>query len=149
MILDRLEQANRYRALHPAFDQAFAFLETADLTALSEGRHDLGGPNGVYALVADGDGRGRDGAKLEAHRRAIDIQMVAAGADLMGWRTVAGCTPAGEYDPDSDIEFFHDPPVAWLTVPRGCFAVFFPQDAHAPLAGRGRVRKIVVKVPLE
>ncbi|NOY82516.1 MAG: DUF386 domain-containing protein [Kiritimatiellaeota bacterium] len=148
MILDHLDQACRYRALHPAFDRAFAFLEEADSGALSEGRHELGGPNGVYALVADGAGRGREVARLEAHRGVIDIQMVVAGTDLMGWRPVSDCKSAGGYDPDNDIEFFHDPPIAWLTVPRGCFAVFFPEDAHAPLAGQDPVRKIVVKVPL-
>jgi beta-galactosidase beta subunit len=28
----------------------------------------------------------------------------------------------------------------------GSFAIFFPEDAHAPLSSTGRVHKIVVKV---
>jgi beta-galactosidase beta subunit len=34
-------------------------------------------------------------------------------------------------------------------VPAGHFAIFFPEDAHAPLAGEGHLVKAVVKVAVE
>jgi beta-galactosidase beta subunit len=33
-----------------------------------------------------------------------------------------------------------------VSVPRGSFAIFFPEDAHAPLAGRGALTKAIVKI---
>ena len=56
--------------------------------------------------------------------------------------------PQGEYDAEKDIEFFEDVPDSYVTVLPGEFAVFFPEDAHAPLIGTGEVHKVVIKVPV-
>jgi beta-galactosidase beta subunit len=53
---------------------------------------------------------------------------------------------AGEFQEDKDIGFFDRRPTTWLAVPEGTFVVFFPHDAHAPLAGRGAVKKAIMKV---
>jgi beta-galactosidase beta subunit len=47
------------------------------------------------------------------------------------------------------VGFFYDRPTTWLTLSAGQFAVFFPEDAHAPLAGQGGVHKAVVKVAVK
>jgi beta-galactosidase beta subunit len=33
-----------------------------------------------------------------------------------------------------------------VAVPPAHFAIFFPEDAHAPLAGRGMLKKAIVKI---
>ncbi len=84
---------------------------------------------------------------MEAHRKYIDIQFTAAGKDVIGWKNKAACaSPAGGYDSPQDVEFFKDKPEQWITVEGKLFAVFFPEDAHAPVCGEGAMRKIVVKV---
>ena len=149
MILDRLENADRYAALHPGFARGLAFLAEARRLDLPEGRHEVDGDR-IYAVVARAAARSRARAALEAHRRYIDIQFVLSGVEEIGWRSRAECNLTREpYDVARDIEFFADPPTAWVTVEPGAFAVFFPEDAHAPLAGSGEVRKIVVKVAVE
>jgi YhcH/YjgK/YiaL family protein len=86
---------------------------------------------------------------LEAHRKYIDIQYVTLGHELIGWERIEECAGKGlGYDADNDIEFYGNPPSLWFPVPAGVFAVFFPEDAHAPLAGETPVRKIVVKAPV-
>ena len=50
------------------------------------------------------------------------------------------------YDAEKDLEFFYDRPESWVRVPQGSFAVFLPQDIHAPLATTQYVHKAVVKV---
>ena len=148
MILDTLAYADRYLALHPRFAEAFAFLRTADLTALAPGRHAIDG-DALFALVEDGPGRTRAEAKLECHRRYIDIQLVLEGVDEMGWKPTADCVdPATEYDAARDIRFFNDAPSSWIATPPGAFCLFFPEDAHAPLVGTraGTIRKVVVKI---
>jgi len=146
MVLDRLENAVRYLGLHPSFPAAFAFLQQSDLASLPLGRRELDGHR-LYANVECVEGRGREGAKLEAHRRYIDIQLSLEAPDLIGWRGLASCeTVEQAYDGARECEVFGDEPEAWIALPSGTFAVFFPEDAHAPLAAEGPLRKVVVKV---
>jgi YhcH/YjgK/YiaL family protein len=146
MILDTLACAGRYVALHPRFARAFTFLAGTDLESLPTGRHEIDG-DAMFVIIDRKDGRGHDGARLEAHRRYIDIQYTLRGEEEIGWTPLTGCAGAdGAFDTDRDIVFFRDLPSAWLRLPRGTFAIFFPEDAHAPLAGQGALVKAIVKI---
>jgi YhcH/YjgK/YiaL family protein len=146
MILARLADADRYCALHPLFARAFEFLHGADLKSLAPGKHTVQGEE-LFVIVEACSGRTRAEAKLECHRRYIDIQLVLEGVDEMGWKPVAECTaPATDYDAARDIRFFNDAPSSWVATPAGSFCVFFPDDAHAPLVSAGMIRKVVVKI---
>jgi YhcH/YjgK/YiaL family protein len=149
MIVDTLTNGHRYVTLHPLFRRAFEFLAQTDLRALAAGRHAIDGDR-MYVSIDHKDGRGREGARLEAHRRYIDIQVTFEGAEEIGWTPLADCrTPAGPFDQDKDLGFFEDRPGTWLEVPAGRFAIFFPEDAHAPLGGRGLLKKAILKIALE
>ena len=149
MILDTLANAARYAGLHPCFARAFEFLATADLAALAPGRHEIDGDR-LYVSVDHKDGRGEDGARLEAHRRYIDIQYTIDGDELIGWMPLARCrAPDGAFDEAKDVGFFADRPSTWVSVPPGSFTIFFPHDAHAPLGGLGRLKKAIVKIAVE
>jgi YhcH/YjgK/YiaL family protein len=146
MILDSLNNAKPYLALHPRFAQVFEFLCTMDLKALAPGKYVIDGDN-LFAIVEACAGRTRAEAKLECHRRYIDIQLVLEGVDEMGWKPVAECMdPATDYDEARDIRFFKDTPSSWIATPPGKFCIFFPEDAHAPLVSSGHIRKVVMKV---
>lgn len=146
MILDSLEQSGRYEPLHASFARAFDFLRSVDLPKLPEGRNEIDGDR-IFALVSRSTGRGRREAKLEAHRKYIDIQFIAEGTDTMGWRDLKSCaSPEASFDVANDYIFYKDEPETWFEVAEGQFALFFPDDAHAPLAGDTSVTKVVVKV---
>ena len=146
MILDDLANLQHYQCLHPLFCPAFKFLTDTDWNQLSDGSYELIG-NDLYALVSHEQGRGREAAPLEYHRRYIDIQFVISGNEQIGWRAHHQCFQSLEpYDRVKDIGFFSDTPESWLKLCAGRFSIFFPFDAHAPLAGRGMVRKVVIKV---
>jgi YhcH/YjgK/YiaL family protein len=146
MILAKLTEADRYAALHPLFADAFEFLRSTDLGALKPGMHTIQGEQ-LFAIVEACAGRTRAEAKLECHRRYIDIQLVLEGVDEMGWKPLAECRdPATEYDAARDICFFNDAPSSWIATPPGAFCLFFPEDAHAPLVSAGMIRKVVVKI---
>ena len=146
MILDILDNADRYNALHSNFAKAFQFLKRADLVTLTEGKYDIDGDN-VFAIVAKDQGREKDEAQLEFHNKYIDIQMVLEGVDEMGWKARCACTDTGDpYDPENDIQFVADPPTAWAKTEPGHFAIFFPEDSHLPLIGKGLIHKVIVKV---
>lgn len=151
MIFSTLSQSDRYAELHPLFPHAFAFIRSTDLTALKSGRHSIIGDE-LFVIAEDSAGRGRKEAKLECHRRYIDIQLVLEGDEEMGWRPLAECRkPLDDYSAEKDLQFFGDTPASWIAVPPGSFCIFFPEDAHAPLvnSGSSRIRKLIFKVAAE
>lgn len=146
MILDSLENATSYVALNTGFTKAFEFLTRPDLKELPDDRYEIDGER-VYAMVSRVPGRKKEDALLETHEKYIDIQLVLAGIDDMGWKPKSSCEkPTGEYDSESDVQFFTDAPDVWLSAKSGIFAVFFPEDAHIPLISEGELHKVVVKV---
>lgn len=149
MILDRLENASRFRTLNKSFAEAFEFLSRPDLNQLPAGKIVIDGER-LYASISKGPGRKKDEAKLETHEKYIDIQYVIAGVDEMGWKHKSLCRqPAAVYDPAADIRFFADEPETWFRVTSGTFVIFFPEDAHLPLISSGEVHKVVMKVRVE
>lgn len=146
MILDTLQRAHHYEELHPQFARAFALLRSMDLAALDPGRHEIDGDR-IYLSIDHVTGRGTGGARLEHHRRYIDIQVAIEGDEYIGWMPVECCQDRdGEFDAERDVGFFLEEPHSWLTLRPGTFAIFFPADAHAPLAGTGAIKKAIVKV---
>jgi len=149
MLIDYLQNADRYSPLHPGFARAFDFLRRANLAALPDGRHEIDGDR-LFAIVSRGQGRGREHSLLEAHRRYIDIQFVIGGEDCIGWLPISDCQRVSSpYDAQKDLELFFDRPATWVTVSPGVFAVFYPDDAHAPLATREPIHKAVVKIRVD
>lgn len=151
MVVDRLAESGRYLRMHPLFQQAFEFLNqvASDPERFADGRHTL--VEGKLVVILErAEGRAQAGARLEAHRKMIDIQLVLSGEERIGWRPQPECLGIVEaYSADRDIEFYSEQPTTWLDLRRGDFAIFFPTDAHAPLAGSGPLRKAIAKVAVE
>src|ERR1700722_10755458 len=150
MILDTIARSDQYLRLHRGFAAGFSFFKRPDLLDLATGRYEIDGRE-VYALVdRESPGRGHEGARLEAHRCYIDIQTSADGRELIGWQPLADChTVETPYNADRDVGFFADRPKVWLPLAPGAFMIFFPDDAHAPLAGQGMLHKVVIKLAVE
>ena len=146
MIFDVLANAHRYLALTQGFPKAIDFLLRANLQELPVGKYEIDGDR-IYAIVSKESGRKKEDALLETHEKYIDIQLVLAGTDTMGWKPKSLCMQlSGEYDRKSDVQFFADKPDTWFSVESGMFAIFFPEDAHMPLISSGQIHKVVVKI---
>lgn len=146
MILDTLDNAGRYTALHPLFVSAFDYLRQLPAEPPTSGRLQLDGERFI-AIFSAAAGRTREQARLECHRRYVDIQYVIAGVDEMGWAPLHACRqPVEEFNRDKDIQFFNDAPYSWVTARAGSFCIFFPEDAHAPLVSDGPIHKVVLKI---
>lgn len=147
MILDTLSNAARYENLHPLFPPALRHLrELAKCADLSDGRIDIDG-DALYAIVARGKGKPRAAARNESHRRYIDIQYTMEGSDIIGWMPTSECHESLGYDKNKDVEFYADVPASWIEVKEDYLAIFFPHDAHAPMANTDQpMVKIVIKV---
>ena len=101
----------------------------------------------LFALIQRPEGCGRAGTRLEVHRIYADIQFVISGHEEYGWRSLHDALAMdGDFNAQKDLGFFLGAPSVWLPAPPGSFAIFFPEDLHAPLAGTGPLHKIVMKV---
>jgi len=149
MILDDLRNANAYTHVHPGFAAAFTMLQGKDVATLPAGKHEVDGDR-LFLIINKEEGRDRSGAKLEAHRKYIDIQLVLSGDEEMGWSYITDCQqPVDAFNTERDVILFKDIPTAWFACPPGKFAIFMPEDAHAPLAGKGPLHKAVAKIAVE
>ncbi|MBU1050624.1 YhcH/YjgK/YiaL family protein [Candidatus Bipolaricaulota bacterium] len=149
MILDVLENAHRYLPLNKGFAEAFKFLMRSDLKQLPVDKYEIDGDR-VYAMVAKAPGRKKEDALLETHEKYIDIQLVLAGTDDMGWKPKSSCKqPSGKYNQETDAQLFSDEPDAWLSTECGAFAIFFPEDAHMPQISSGQLHRVIVKVAVD
>jgi biofilm protein TabA len=147
MILDTLDNAKLYYGCHPLFEQAFEFLRSAGKGEQLSGKSEIG-DTGLFVLKVSRAGKDKSQVPLEAHRKYIDIQCSVAGCDVIGWKPMADADTGRGYDAAKDIEFYDQPPVTWVDVREGMFAVFFPGDGHAPMATPEHITKLVVKVPV-
>jgi YhcH/YjgK/YiaL family protein len=146
MVIDQLSSAKKYFSLHPHFEKAFDFLVSNDLSKLEERKYEIDGAN-VYATFMVRQGLAPEAAKHEAHNRYIDIQACVSGRETFGWSHRSGCKNIKEaYNPEKDIVFYADKPDTYAGIKPGQFAIFFPEDVHAPLIGSGEIKKVVVKV---
>jgi len=146
MIIDKLSNCERYVKLHPGFKEAFGFLKKENLAFIPDGRHQIAGDM-VYVTLARQKGKGKKGSKLEKHSEYIDIHFVLDGKDLIGWKAFEDCKKIAEKpEQGKDVESFSDNPDFYFTLSPGEFAIFFPEDCHAPLAHDDAVRKGVIKV---
>ncbi|MDR1343259.1 MAG: YhcH/YjgK/YiaL family protein [Prevotellaceae bacterium] len=146
MIIDQLSSAKKYFSLNRHFEKAFDFLINNDLSKLEEGKYELDGAN-VYATLMVRQGIAPEAAKHEAHDCYIDIQLCVSGKETFGWSHRSDCESIKEaYNPEKDIVFYANKPDTYIGIKPGQFAIFFPEDVHAPLIGNGEIKKIVVKV---
>jgi YhcH/YjgK/YiaL family protein len=149
LILDKIGSAENYIKLHPAFPKAFHFLRTVNIHSLTTDRIEIAGDL-LYASNLVTNVGGDKECRLEVHRKYIDIHYVLSGVDRIGWKWRNDCSDSiGMYDNDKDILFYSDKPDNWIELRPGAFAVFYPEDAHAPLAGSGELHKLIVKIAVD
>jgi YhcH/YjgK/YiaL family protein len=146
MIIDSLENARKYSVLHPSFEAAFSYLQKPDLAQTEVGKFELEG-SGLKVAVSVKPGSDRASAKFEAHDHHIDIQVCLSGSEELGWKPRSACTqPKEAYNPEKDVTFYLDQPDMYFRLQPGQFAIFFPEDVHAPMIGEGEIKKMVIKV---
>lgn len=147
MIIGRIETSEKLERLHPLLKKVFAFLRECDLSALPLGRTDIDG-NRAYVKVEEVEGKSRKEAAYERHFCYTDIHVPISGDESYGWMPWDCCLTGQDlaYDRNRDIVFYEQEVERVFTLRPGEFALFFPEDCHAPCIGRGTLRKAVVKV---
>jgi XTP/dITP diphosphohydrolase len=149
MILDHLNNAYLYFGMHPLFKKAFAYLASNDFSKIENGTYELEGKD-LLAIVNSYDTEAPDKRVWEGHRKYIDIQLVAAGIENMGYAPLQEAKVLEAYVDEHDFTKF-DALGAEVTVPANYFTIFYPTDVHKPNLISGKtcwVKKVVMKVKL-
>ena len=146
MIIDTLNNLKNYAAVNPLFSKVVAFIEENDLNALPTGKHEIEGKD-LFVNIQMAKGRTPAEAVIETHDRMIDIQIPLSDAETFGY-TPRGALPKAEYNAEKDITKIPDLAAeSYVTCQPGSFAIFFPQDGHAPcIAGVPEIKKAIFKV---
>jgi len=148
MILCNLSDSKKYGAISERLDAALAWLRDCEGNYPEPGTSLEIAPgitvkSQAVALIP------ADKARLEAHRRYIDIQMPLKTVESIGWADVRDLKiPRDGYNEAKDVAFYGDAAQTIVHVRPGQLAILFPEDAHAPNIGLGNHRKLVVKVPV-
>ncbi|CDA20792.1 putative uncharacterized protein [Bacteroides sp. CAG:144] len=148
MILNSLKDSASVESLHPLFKKAFDYIKATDFSKVPAGKIVLDGDK-LYISVAEPTGKTKEAARMETHDKYIDIQMPLTAVETMGWKATNELKePIAPYNPEKDITFFADKPTTYIDVQPGEFAIFFPEDGHAPGIAEGNFRKVIVKVKI-
>lgn len=151
MIFDTIKNIGCYRGLGSNMDRAIEALLSTDFSALETGRYEVDGDD-VFFMIQEPTLKEEDEARYEIHRSYADIQLALTDGEVIL------ALPAGQieewqpFDLEKDAGFSTNAePGIPLEMKPGCFAIFFPQDAHMPCLRGGdekKSRKVVVKVRL-
>lgn len=149
MIVDSLKNSGKYNCLHPLFAKAFDFISNKDLLNIENGTFQI--EEGLKLIVSNGHGKTKEASleKFECHDKNIDIQICVNGKETIGWKPREKCEiPNGDYNSEKDVRFFNDEPDMYFQLTNNQFAIFYPEDVHAPMIGNGEIKKLVFKVKI-
>ncbi len=145
MILDSLDNLQKYVALNVRLQQVVDFIAKTNLEAHETGKVELDGKD-VFANFCLAQGKTKETARLESHDVMLDVQIPLSHAETMGW-TPRERLERMPYDAANDISFYEGRAEQYVTVHPGEFAIFFPQDGHAPcITDEKEIWKVIFKV---
>ena len=150
MIIDDIANAKKYFCIHPLFATAFEYIESQDPGTLQLGKFEIKGDQ-LKSIISNNPGKSieESTSKFECHEKHIDIQVCIAGKETIGWKPRKSCVePKGEYNPEKDVTFYNDAPDMYFQLTDNQFAIFFPEDVHAPMIGDADIKKMVIKVKI-
>lgn len=149
MILDNISNAELYYPLHPLFQKLMEYVRTHDLSTVPAGCITLEGDD-LFINVNDSALVSQDSQKLEVHRQYIDVHFPLSGEEVCGWSPLQALGSSDEpFNTASDFALYSACAQTYFTVKPGQFYIVYPEDAHAPVIGKGKLRKLVAKVRIK
>ncbi len=146
MIIDVLTHLKDYAGMLPSLEPVISFLDGHDLQALEEGRYELGAEN-HFVNVRTVRPKNMEDVVLESHKKMIDIQIPVSGDEVMGYSPLTDVQPA-PYNEAKDVSHHEGRAESFFAVKKGMFALFLPQDAHAPGVTPVALKKAIFKIPV-
>lgn len=148
MVISTLSNSARVEGLHPLFKRLFDFVRSYDFYYAPLGRIEVDGEL-LYIMNTESGAVAQGKQVLEIHREYIDVHILLDGCERIGWKPITELVQEVKaYSSDGDCALYGDVPGMWIDLQPGQFVIMYPEDAHAPCVGEGRIRKLVAKVKL-
>lgn len=153
MIISSLTSPNFKVGLPKVIAEVCDYLNTLDLNALENGRHDIN--DQIYMNVMEPETAEPSNKKAELHHEYLDVQVlirgtenIEVGANYPDLSKYESYNEADDYQLCADIDDKFT-----VTMKPKMFAVFYPYEPHKPCCvvnGKTeKIKKLVVKVPVE
>jgi len=146
MIIDTLDNLGKYQGINPLFTDVVEFLKKNDLNVMEDGKYPIKGKD-LFLNLTTAKGKAPDEAEVETHVKMIDIQMPLDGPETYGYTPLCNL-PEEEYNAEKDVTMYPGLMAeSFIDCQPGMFAIFFPQDGHAPcITMAPEIRKAIFKV---
>lgn len=148
MIVSNLQNSSRVEGLHPLFKTLFDYVKSHDLFHAELGRIEVVGDD-LFINNVNPTCVTREEQVLELHHDYIDVHILLEGAETIGWKATEDLTiETKAYEKEGDCALYADRPTMFVDLLPGQFVLVYPEDAHAPVIGHGKIRKLIAKVRL-
>lgn len=145
MIIDTIENLNKYASVNPLFNKVVDFIKNTDLSKHPQGKVELSGKD-LFANFTIAKGKTPTEAKIETHNKMIDIQIPLSCPETMGYTPRKDLEPQ-TYNEEKDITFYEGLAQQYITITPGMFVIFFPEDGHAPcVSSEESIQKVIFKI---
>lgn len=145
MVVDTLDNLEKYVSLNPLFEEVVKFIKENDLNKLEAGKHFIKDKD-LFVNITTAHGKTADEAILETHKNMLDIQIPLDNNETYGYLPLADL-PEAEYNAEKDVTKYPGAKVeTYVNCKPGEFAIFWPQDGHQPCIGEGDIHKAIFKV---
>ena len=153
MIISSLTSPNFKVGLPKVIAEVCDYLNTLDLNALENGRHDIN--DQIYMNVMEPETAEPSSKKAELHHEYLDVQVLIRGTEnIEVGATYPNLSKYEDYNKADDYQLTAaeiENKFTVTLVPK-MFAVFYPYEPHKPcciVGGKSeKVKKLVVKVPV-
>ena len=153
MIISNLTSPNFKVGLPKVIAEVCDYLNTLDLNALENGRHDIN--DQIYMNVMEPETAEPSSKKAELHHEYLDVQVLIRGTENI--EVGANYPDLSKYESYNEADDYQlcagiDDKFT-ITMKPKMFAVFYPYEPHKPCCvvnGKTeKIKKLVVKVPVK
>lgn len=147
MILANIADWERYADINPNLSQLFRFVTSNDLANFATTRIVLRDDD-LFINMAEPTLKKAEEQKLEVHRKYIDVHIPLSGEEIIGISHLSELSVESDepFNEEDDYAVYSEPARNYVKVRPGQFCLVFPEDAHAPIIGEGKIKKAIAKV---
>ena len=148
MLVSSIKKYKKILDFFPQLDIVFDYINKNINSKTSDGKYNI--TKDIFAIVQTCQPKPKDEQVLEKHKKYIDLQYVVSGKEKIGWKFFdKSFKVLKKYNAKKDISFYSNIPDTFINLKKGEFAIFFPEDTHAPLCCDKQVKKCIVKIPVK
>ena len=148
MLVSSMNNYKNILNFFPKLDIVFNYIIKNINDKTLDGKYNI--TKGIFAVVQTCQPKSKKEQVLEKHKKYIDLQLVLFGKEKIGWKFFdKKFKVLKKYNIKNDISFYSNKPDTFINLKKGEFAIFFPEDAHAPLCCDKTVKKCIVKIPVK